>query len=137
MQLAPSPAQLHTPVTPSPIVNPKLKSTTKTTKQSSNSPRSRTSSQAVQHQKKTQLQQPKKVKVSTKTANKEASLRKTSTLSVSSNDLSSNLNCMSPSEVSVNVLGKFIDLPVRCYIQSVPLFGISTVMSLDLLQRFD
>src|SRR2546423_10169893 len=118
MQLAPSPAQLHTPVTPSSIVNPKLKST-KTTKQSSNpqrSPHTRASSlaQLQTQQKKTQLQQPKKVKKVS--ANKEAPLRKTSTPSVSSSDLSNNLNCMSPSEVSVNVLGKFIDLPVHCYI---------------------
>src|SRR4051812_28966961 len=107
MQLAPSPAQLHTPVTPSSIVNPKLKSTTKTTKQSSNPPKSphtRTSSlaQLQVQQKKTQLQQPKKVKKVS--ANKEVPLRKTSTPSVSSSDLSNNLNCMSPSEVSVNVL---------------------------------
>jgi hypothetical protein len=40
MQLAPSPAQLHTQVTPSSIINPKLRSTIKTTKQSSNPPRS-------------------------------------------------------------------------------------------------
>jgi hypothetical protein len=111
MQLAPSPVQLHTPVTPSSIVNPKFKSTTKTTKQSSNPSRSshtRTSSlaQLQAQQKKTLLQQPKKVKKVT--VNKEAPLRKTSTPSVSSSDLSNNLNCMSPSEVSVNILGKFM-----------------------------
>src|ERR1700761_7446910 len=100
MQLAPSPVQLHTPVTPSSIVNPKLKKTTKTTKQSYNSLGSlHTRTSSLTQQKKTQLQQTKKVKVSIQTANKEAPLRKTSTPSVSSSDLSNSLNCMSPSEV--------------------------------------
>ncbi|CAI2173311.1 12211_t:CDS:2 [Funneliformis geosporum] len=109
MQLAPSPVQIHTSLAPSPIVNPKLKSTTKVTKQSNlppKRPRTRTSSSTplqVQQQK-TQLQQPQKIKkVSTKVANKEVSPRKPSTSLVGSSHLS-NLNCMSPSEVSVNIL---------------------------------
>ncbi|GES77434.1 kinase-like domain-containing protein [Rhizophagus clarus] len=106
MQLAPSPVQLHTQVTPSSIINTKLKST----KQSyipPKSPHNRASSssnlqaQQQQQQKKTLLQQPKKVK---KLSTKEAPLRKASALSVSSSDLSNTLNCMSPSEVSVNIL---------------------------------
>ncbi|CAB4409140.1 unnamed protein product [Rhizophagus irregularis] len=106
MQLAPSPVQLHTQVTPSSIINTKLKST----KQSyipPKSPHNKASSssklqvQQQQQQKKTLLQQPKKVK---KLSTKEAPLRKASTLSVSSSDLSKTLNCMSPSEVSVNIL---------------------------------
>lgn len=118
MQLAPSPVQLHTQVTPSSIINTKLKSTKKSYIPPK-SPRNKASSssnlqaQQQQQQKKTLLQQPKKVK---KLSTKEAPLRKASTLSVSSSDLSNTLNCMSPSEVSVNILGKFIDLPVRNYI---------------------
>jgi hypothetical protein len=119
MQLAPSPVQLHTQVTPSSIINTKLKSTKKSYIPPK-SPHNRASSSSnlpnlqVQQQqgKKTLLQQPKKVK---KLSTKEAPLRKASTLSVSSSDLSNTLNCMSPSEVSVNILGKFIDLPVRSY----------------------
>src|SRR6266498_2901411 len=119
MQLAPSPVQIHTSLTTSPIVNPKFKSTTKTTKQSTIPPRrphTRTSSSThLEVQQKTQLQQPQRIKrVSTKTSDKEVLTRKTSTSSVDSGDLS-NLNCMSPSEVSVNILGKFIDLPVSSY----------------------
>ncbi|CAG8604770.1 16690_t:CDS:10 [Funneliformis mosseae] len=109
MQLAPSPVQIHTSLAPSPIVNPKLKSTTKVTKQSNlppKRPRTRTSSLTPlqAQQQKTQLQQPQKIKkIPTKVVNKEVSPRKPSTSSVGSSHLS-NLNCMSPSEVSVNLL---------------------------------